>query len=64
MKLIFLLEQKSTLCIICSLITVLIILYLNVDIKDKKLEKIIIVLFCIGLIILLISLGFYLEKTY
>lgn len=64
MKLIFLLEQKSTLCIICSLITVLIILYLNVDIKDKKLEKLIIVLFCIGLIILLISLGFYLEKTY
>ncbi len=64
MKLIFLLEQKSTLFIICSLITVLIILYLNVDIKDKKLEKIIIVLFCIGLIILLISLGFYLEKTY
>ena len=64
MKLIFLLERKSTLFIICSLITVLIILYLNVDIKDKKLEKIIIVLFCIGLIILLISLGFYLEKTY
>lgn len=64
MKLIFLLEQKSTLFIICSLITVLIILYLNVDIKDKKLEKIIIILFCIGLIILLISLGFYLEKTY
>lgn len=64
MKLIFLLEQKSTLFIICSLITVLIILYLNEDIKDKKLEKIIIVLFCIGLIILLISLGFYLEKTY
>ena len=64
MKLIFLLEQKSTLFIICSLITVLTILYLNVDIKDKKLEKIIIVLFCIGLIILLISLGFYLEKTY
>jgi|GEM_PF-4934213 len=64
MKLIFLLEQKSTLFIICSLITVLIILYLNVDIKDKKLEKVIIVLFCIGLIILLISLGFYLEKTY
>lgn len=64
MKLIFLLEQKSTLFIICSLITVLIILYLNVDIKDKKLEKIIIVLFCIGLIILLIFLGFYLEKTY
>lgn len=64
MKLIFLLEQKSTLFIIYSLITVLIILYLNVDIKDKKLEKIIIVLFCIGLIILLISLGFYLEKTY
>ena len=64
MKLIFLLEQKSTLFIICSLITVLIILYLNVDIKDKKLEKIIIVLFCIGLIILLIFLGFYLEKMY
>lgn len=64
MKLIFLLEQKSTLFIICSLITVLIILYLNVEIKDKKLEKIIIILFCIGLIILLISLGFYLEKMY
>lgn len=64
MKLIFLLGQKSTLFVICSIITVLIILYLNMDIEDKKLEKIIIGLFCITLIILLISLGFYLEKTY
>ena len=64
MKLIFLLEQKSTLFIICSLIRVIIILHLPGAPKDKKLEKIIIVLFCIGLIILLISLGFYLEKTY